>query len=69
LAPPDQERFPTTPPCRLTERGTMVATGKTQLAQEVRRRVDATVPDFVRNREELYREEEGRVLEERLGQR
>jgi hypothetical protein len=47
----------------------MVATGKTQLAQEVRRRVDATVPDFVRNREELYREEEGRVLEERLGQR
>ena len=33
--------------------------------------MDAAVPDFVRNREELYREElyrekEGRVLDERL---
>jgi hypothetical protein len=39
---------------------------RADLREEARRRVDATVPDFVRNREELYREEERRVLDERL---
>ena len=37
-----------------------------QLRRGARRRVDATVPDFVKNRGPLYREEEERLVEERL---
>jgi hypothetical protein len=36
---------------------------RARCAEEARRRVDQTVPDFVRNREPLYREEEERLVE------
>jgi hypothetical protein len=42
---------------------------RVKLREEARRRVDATVPDFVRNREPLYREEEGRLIEVAIQQR
>src|SRR5262245_49344574 len=39
------------------------------LREAAGRRVDATVPDFVRNREALYREEEGGLVEQAFRQR
>jgi hypothetical protein len=37
---------------------------RAELRDEAKRRVDATVPDFVRNREPLYREEEERLVDQ-----